>query len=171
ASTQFFDDTTLMALLCRHDVVLFIANMRSAGEKQHYVMVLVETFFQHLPPPYRVGLPYDIGCQTEHSCIKWGFLDCYIERIIFGISVFHAFGHQWDCGKLETELRAEWKDQVETQTKPLLRQSQNAGKGAIKELLQMREARDGLKKREREYDALIEDEATPMDEYTEVKAD
>ncbi|KAG6804944.1 hypothetical protein H0H92_001565, partial [Tricholoma furcatifolium] len=29
ASTQFFDDTALMALLCRHDIVLFIANMRS----------------------------------------------------------------------------------------------------------------------------------------------
>ncbi|KAG6903828.1 hypothetical protein DXG01_014638, partial [Tephrocybe rancida] len=56
ASTQFFDDTALMALLCRHNVVLFIVNMRSAGEKQHYVMVLVETLFQHLPPPYRVGL-------------------------------------------------------------------------------------------------------------------
>ncbi|KAG6822764.1 hypothetical protein H0H92_012662, partial [Tricholoma furcatifolium] len=27
ASTQFFDDTALMALLCRHDVVLFMMNM------------------------------------------------------------------------------------------------------------------------------------------------
>ncbi|KAG6904446.1 hypothetical protein DXG01_009881, partial [Tephrocybe rancida] len=257
ASTQFFDDTTLMALLCRHNIVLFIANMRSAGEKQHYVMVLVETLFQHLPPPYHVGLLYDIGCQTERSCVKWGFLDRYINRLTFGISVFHAFGHQWvcqiiyhprkrtsfglsdgegcerfwhsiskliaylhvcgyhqriytldrqvdhaqretlenlsawllrrsqhaltkqkaaesilrDCGKLETDLRAEWKDQVKTQTKPLPRQSQNAGKDAVKELLQMRETRDRLKKREREYDALIEDEATPMDEYIEAKAD
>ncbi|KAG6904567.1 hypothetical protein DXG01_009025 [Tephrocybe rancida] len=97
ASTQFFDDTALMALLCRHDVVLFIANMRSAGEKQHYVLVLMETLFQHLPLPYRVGLLYDIGCQTERSCVKWGFLDRYIERLTFGISVFHAFGHQWVC--------------------------------------------------------------------------
>ncbi|KAG6903114.1 hypothetical protein DXG01_000615, partial [Tephrocybe rancida] len=30
ASTQFFDDTALMALLCRHDIVLFLANMHSA---------------------------------------------------------------------------------------------------------------------------------------------
>ncbi|KAG6903946.1 hypothetical protein DXG01_013727, partial [Tephrocybe rancida] len=35
----------------------------------------------------------------------------------------------------------------------------------------MCEMRDRLKKREREYDALIEDEATPMDEYIEAKAD
>ncbi|KAG6901246.1 hypothetical protein DXG01_001263, partial [Tephrocybe rancida] len=49
ASTQFFDDTALMALLCRHNIVLFLANMRSAGEKQHYVISLIETLFQHLP--------------------------------------------------------------------------------------------------------------------------
>ncbi|KAG6805675.1 hypothetical protein H0H92_014417, partial [Tricholoma furcatifolium] len=97
ASTQFFDDTALMALLCRHDIVLFIANMRSMGEKQHYVVVLVETLFQHLPLTFTIGLLYDIGCQLERSCVKWGFLDRYMDRLTFGISVFHAFGHQWPC--------------------------------------------------------------------------
>ncbi|KAG6904048.1 hypothetical protein DXG01_012965, partial [Tephrocybe rancida] len=82
-----------------------------------------------------------------------------------------------ECGKSETELRAEWEAQIKTQTKPLpliddvAGQSRNAGKDAVKELLQLRETRDGLKKREREYDALVEDEATPMDEYMEAKAD
>ncbi|KAG6909532.1 hypothetical protein DXG01_016925 [Tephrocybe rancida] len=57
------------------------------------------------------------------------------------------------CGKLEINLQAEWKAQVETQTKPL------------------RETRDGLKKWQREYDALIEDENTPLDEYTEAKTE
>ncbi|KAF8078230.1 hypothetical protein FPV67DRAFT_1403470 [Lyophyllum atratum] len=97
ASTQFFDDTALMALVCRHDIVLFLVNMRSAGEKQHYVIVLLETLFQHLPTWFTIGLLYDIGCQLERSCVKWGFLDRYVKRIIFGISVFHAFGHQWPC--------------------------------------------------------------------------
>ncbi|KAG6809910.1 hypothetical protein H0H93_015406 [Arthromyces matolae] len=90
ASTQFFDDTALMALLCRHDIVLFIVNMSSAGEKQHYVITLVESLFQHLPLEFRIGLLYDIGCQAERSCVKWGFLDRYTDRILFGISVFHA---------------------------------------------------------------------------------
>ncbi|KAG6906109.1 hypothetical protein DXG01_015873 [Tephrocybe rancida] len=248
ASTQFFNDTALMALLCRHDVVLFITNMRSVGEKQHYVMVLLETLFQHLPLPYRIGLLYDIGCQTECSCIKWNFLDRYVEQISFGISIFHTFRHQWacqiiyhprkrmgfglsdregcerfwhsisrlraylrvcsvdhaqretlknlgawllrwsqhalakqkvaesilrECGKSETDLQAEWEAQVKTQTKPLplidngAGQSRNAGKEAVKELLQLH----GLRKWEHEYDALIEDEAMPVDEYTEAKAD
>ncbi|KAG6846917.1 hypothetical protein H0H93_011144, partial [Arthromyces matolae] len=97
ASTQFFDDTALMALVCRHDLVLFLVNMRSAGEKQHYVITLIETLFQHLPLDFKMGIEYDIGCQTERSAVKWGFLDRYIDRISFAISVFHAFGHQWAC--------------------------------------------------------------------------
>ena len=32
ASTQFFADTGLMALLCRHDRVLWLVNMTHAGE-------------------------------------------------------------------------------------------------------------------------------------------
>ncbi|KIJ08143.1 hypothetical protein PAXINDRAFT_18694 [Paxillus involutus ATCC 200175] len=41
ASTHFFADTELMALLCRHDHVLWLVNMTSAGEKQHYALVLI----------------------------------------------------------------------------------------------------------------------------------
>ncbi|KAG6904344.1 hypothetical protein DXG01_010823, partial [Tephrocybe rancida] len=50
-------------------------------------------------------------------------------------------------------------------------QSRNAGKDAVKELIQLRETRDGLKKRQREYDTLIEDENIPVDEYTEAKTE
>ncbi len=35
ASTTFFADTGLMALLCRHDRVLWLVNMTSAGEKSN----------------------------------------------------------------------------------------------------------------------------------------
>jgi hypothetical protein len=44
-----------------------------------------------------VGLLYDIACQLHRSSLKWGFLDKELHRIIFAISVFHAFGHQWPC--------------------------------------------------------------------------
>lgn len=97
ASTQFFASTALMALLCRHDRVLWVVDMRSAGEKQHYVLVLLEMLFQHLPLRFRIGLLYDIGCQVHRSCVKWDFLKPYLHRLTFGISVFHAFGHQWPC--------------------------------------------------------------------------
>ncbi|KAG1883231.1 hypothetical protein F4604DRAFT_1879008 [Suillus subluteus] len=98
ASTCFFADTGLMVLLCRHDRVLWLVNMTSAGEKQYYSLALVKRLFKHLPPNMLVGLLYDIGCQLEHSCRKWGLLDdSIISRISFGISVFHAYGHQWPC--------------------------------------------------------------------------
>ncbi|KAJ7496475.1 hypothetical protein FB451DRAFT_1162624 [Mycena latifolia] len=97
ASTQFYDDTTLMALLCRHDRILWLVNMHSAGEKQFYVLLLLETLFQHLPLVITIGLLYDVACQLERSAHKWGFLDRYLHRLIFAVAVFHVFGHEWGC--------------------------------------------------------------------------
>jgi hypothetical protein len=97
ASTQYFSDTRLMALLCRHDRVLWIVNMTHAGKRRHYALALINKLFQHIPPQITVGLLYDIGCQLHCSCLKWGFLQDYLHRLIFAISVFHAFGHQWPC--------------------------------------------------------------------------
>lgn len=86
-----------MALLCRHDRVLWLANMTSAGEKQHYSLALIQKLFENIPSDMTVGWLYDIGCQIHRSCVKWGFLEEYVDRITFGISVFHAYGHQWPC--------------------------------------------------------------------------
>ena len=97
ASTQYFDDTGLMALLCRHDRVLWLVNMKSAGEKQHYALALVAELFKNLPIYVTVGLLYDIACQLHRSCIKWDFLSDVRDRLSFAISVFHAYGHQWPC--------------------------------------------------------------------------
>ncbi|KAI6109226.1 hypothetical protein EV401DRAFT_2059657 [Pisolithus croceorrhizus] len=69
--------------------------MTSAGEKQHYALALVKALFGHLPSSFHIGLLYDIGCQLEQSCRKWGFLKSFLPHISFAISVFHAFGHQW----------------------------------------------------------------------------
>ena len=86
-----------MSLLCRHDRVLWVVNMTSAGEKQHYALALIQRLFDHLPPNMTVGILYDIGCQLHRSCEKWGFLKDHLHCITFGISVFHAYGHQWPC--------------------------------------------------------------------------
>ncbi|KAJ6532207.1 hypothetical protein DFH09DRAFT_1250182 [Mycena vulgaris] len=76
-----------MALLCRHDRVLWLVNVHSAGEKQ----------FNHLPPNINVGLLYDVACQLERSARKWNFLDRYMDRLAFAVAVFHAYGHEWSC--------------------------------------------------------------------------
>ncbi|KAF7372941.1 hypothetical protein MSAN_00501100 [Mycena sanguinolenta] len=84
ASTKFFEDTGIMGLLCRHDRVLFLVNMRSTGEKQYYMLALIEMLFQHLPANIRVGILYDIACLLHVSCLKYDFLRRYLDRILFG---------------------------------------------------------------------------------------
>ncbi|KAF7334360.1 hypothetical protein MSAN_02375400 [Mycena sanguinolenta] len=83
-STDFFDDTALMALLCRHDRVLFVANMHSAGG---------EAILRH-----RAGRDVFPASPARNSGgLNWGFLARYMDRIAFAVSVFHAFGHEWAC--------------------------------------------------------------------------
>ena len=94
ASTQFFADMGLMAHLCRYDRPLWTINMTSAGERQHYTVALLQQLFKHIPSHTTVGVLYDISCQLYHSCEKWGFLGGSLPRMTFGISVFHAYGHQ-----------------------------------------------------------------------------
>ncbi|KAJ7635871.1 hypothetical protein B0H17DRAFT_961379, partial [Mycena rosella] len=97
ASTEFFEDTAIMGLLCRHDRVLWLVNMHSAGEKKFNVVVLMEMLFQHLPLNITVGLLYDVACSFECPCRKWGFLGRFMDRLAFAVSVFHASGHEWAC--------------------------------------------------------------------------
>lgn len=98
ASTRFFDDTGLMALLCRHDRVLYVANMWTAGEKQFYALALIDTLHHHLPHTWKVGLLYDISCQLHRTLSKWDErLPGWLGRLEFAVSVFHAYGHQWCC--------------------------------------------------------------------------
>ncbi|KAJ3732470.1 hypothetical protein DFJ43DRAFT_1154503 [Lentinula guzmanii] len=97
ASTQFFDSTALMGLLCCHDRVLWLVNMTTPGERQHYALALLDMLFKHIPLFWTVGVLYDVACTLDRSCVKWGFLADYLDRISFAISVFHAYGHGWVC--------------------------------------------------------------------------
>ena len=62
-----FDDTGLMALVCRHDVPIFFANIDSPGEQQKYAVILIEVLFKHLPDTATVLVLYDIGCVLDRS--------------------------------------------------------------------------------------------------------
>lgn len=70
ASKNFYADTGLMALLCRHDRVLWLANITTPGERQHYALALIEKLFKNLPSSWSVGLLYDIACQLHRSMVK-----------------------------------------------------------------------------------------------------
>ncbi|KAI0707020.1 hypothetical protein C8Q76DRAFT_629548 [Earliella scabrosa] len=93
-----FDDTGLMALVCRHDIVLFLANVDSPGEQQKYGIALLEHFVSLLPPEATVAVFYDIGCVLDRSLHLYDILAPEIvERLVFATSVMHAYGHQWSC--------------------------------------------------------------------------
>jgi len=70
ASKVFFADTGLMALVCRHDRLLWVVNMTTPGERQHYAFALVQRLFSEIPADWTVGLLYDIACQIQRSMIK-----------------------------------------------------------------------------------------------------
>ncbi|KIK52624.1 hypothetical protein GYMLUDRAFT_179955 [Collybiopsis luxurians FD-317 M1] len=66
-----------MGLLCCHDRVLFLVNMTTLGEHQHYTFSLIEKLFKHLLSSYTVGILYNIVCTLDRSCTKWDFLKEY----------------------------------------------------------------------------------------------
>ncbi|KIJ34732.1 hypothetical protein M422DRAFT_181663, partial [Sphaerobolus stellatus SS14] len=97
ASAVVYSDTGLVALVCRHDRPLWVANMTTPGERQYYAFALLQRLFNNLPDDWKVGLLYDIACQIERSMIKHGLLADFYPRLAFAVSVFHAYGHQWPC--------------------------------------------------------------------------
>lgn len=74
ASKNYYADTGLMALLCRHDQVLWLVNLTTPGERQHYALALLDELSRHLPSTWTVGFLYDIACQLHRSM----FLVCFL---------------------------------------------------------------------------------------------
>jgi hypothetical protein len=70
AAMDSFNDTGVMALICRHDIPLFFANINSPGEQQKYSIALLQHLFSLLPPQATVTLLYDVGCVLVRSLSK-----------------------------------------------------------------------------------------------------
>ena len=70
ADSSVFSDTGLMALVCRHDRIIFMVNLHDAGEKQYTVLAMIKQVFLELPKVWNVGILYDIGCQLHKSITK-----------------------------------------------------------------------------------------------------
>lgn len=77
ANTDIFDDTGLMALVCRHDIPLFFTNIDTPGEQQKYAIALIEHIFSLLPPDATGTAFYDVGCVLERSLNK---VRCILHR-------------------------------------------------------------------------------------------
>ena len=62
-----FDDGGQMALVCRHDIPLFLANIDTPGEQQKYSVALFEHLFSLMPSHATLVGLYDVGCVLDHS--------------------------------------------------------------------------------------------------------
>ncbi|KAF9522764.1 hypothetical protein CPB83DRAFT_742460, partial [Crepidotus variabilis] len=93
-----YDAQGWMALTCRHDVPLMLANIDTPGEQQKYSIALIMWLFSQLPSTATVTLLYDIACVLERSIELYDILSVDIaSRIQFATSAMHAYGHQWAC--------------------------------------------------------------------------
>ncbi|KAG6914344.1 hypothetical protein DXG01_000923 [Tephrocybe rancida] len=94
-----FDDGRLMALVCRHDIPLFLANIDTPGEQQKYTVALAEHLFSLLPPEATVIILYDVGCILDRSLDSYEFLPRDITRL---------------CSLLATEAPVRLKKELDT---------------------------------------------------------
>ncbi|KAG2115497.1 hypothetical protein DEU56DRAFT_919407 [Suillus clintonianus] len=93
-----FDDTGIMALICRHDIPLFFANIDSPGEQQKYSVALLEHLFSLIPPYATVVALYDVGCVLARSLSKYDILPgSIVSRLRLATTAMHAYGHEWAC--------------------------------------------------------------------------
>ncbi|EMD34765.1 hypothetical protein CERSUDRAFT_54749 [Gelatoporia subvermispora B] len=93
-----FDDTGVMALICSHDIPLFLVNIDTPGEQQKYILTLLIWLFKFLPPNATVCGLYDIGCVIERSIARYDLLPPEIaSRLLWAVSAMHAYGHEWVC--------------------------------------------------------------------------
>jgi hypothetical protein len=65
-----FDDRGAVAVVCRHDIPIFMANVDTAGEQHKYAISLLLKLFAHLPSTATVCAFYDIACAVDRSIHK-----------------------------------------------------------------------------------------------------
>ncbi|EJU01558.1 hypothetical protein DACRYDRAFT_43002, partial [Dacryopinax primogenitus] len=58
---------SIIAIVCCHDVPLYLTNLVDTGEKHFYTVALVQKVMDQLPAAATVGILYDIACQLHRS--------------------------------------------------------------------------------------------------------
>ncbi|EMD37963.1 hypothetical protein CERSUDRAFT_48433 [Gelatoporia subvermispora B] len=85
--TDHFDDTGVMAIICTHDIPLFMANIDTPGEQMKYAVGLIEHVATLLPENATIGLLYDIACKCERSIGLWSCQIVYNPRLCPGFGL------------------------------------------------------------------------------------
>ncbi|KAF8577101.1 hypothetical protein K439DRAFT_1365445, partial [Ramaria rubella] len=97
SSKGLFASKGLMAMVCRHDVPLFLCDITTPGEQQFYAIALIKQLTQLLPPIATIGILYDIACMLDRAIAKHNLIPDIASRLLCGTAVFHAYVHQFCC--------------------------------------------------------------------------
>ncbi|KAF8325059.1 uncharacterized protein EI90DRAFT_3238814 [Cantharellus anzutake] len=86
-----------MATVCHHDIPLFLCDMHTPGERQHFSVAMLIALSCQLPSNATIGLMYDVGCVLDRSVAKYNLIPEIAPRLSIAVSVFHAYAHQFCC--------------------------------------------------------------------------
>ncbi|KAK1223061.1 hypothetical protein PQX77_014060 [Marasmius sp. AFHP31] len=97
-SNEAFDENGVMALVCRHDIPLFMVSISTPGEQQKDAVALLVALFEMIPESATVAALYDIACVLDRSIQLYDLLpEAVAARLQLATAVMHAYGHQWAC--------------------------------------------------------------------------
>ncbi|KAI7952099.1 hypothetical protein MJO28_007783 [Puccinia striiformis f. sp. tritici] len=91
------DDTGIMGSCCRHDSVVFLANIHGTGENRALPLAILKRFLASVGEDRPVGVLYDLGCSLDKYIDLRSIWPESRDRVQFGTSVFHAYVHEWPC--------------------------------------------------------------------------
>ncbi|KAA1106265.1 hypothetical protein PGT21_032211 [Puccinia graminis f. sp. tritici] len=91
------DDTGVMGSCCRHDSVVFLANIHGTGENRALPLAILKRILAIVGPERPVGVLYDLGCSLDKFVNLRNIFAEDRHRIKFGTSVFHSYAHEWSC--------------------------------------------------------------------------
>ncbi|KIJ52429.1 hypothetical protein M422DRAFT_122538, partial [Sphaerobolus stellatus SS14] len=81
----------LMAMVCRHNVPLFICDITTPGEQQFYLIALLQKLSSLLPAKATIGLLYDIACLLDRSILKYNLIPEISGWLALATAAFHAY--------------------------------------------------------------------------------
>ncbi|KAJ3918492.1 hypothetical protein F5877DRAFT_67325 [Lentinula edodes] len=104
-----FDENGIFLLICRHGLVLSLADMVKSGEKAKYSLASMHHFLeaerQHrisngedVPPKGKLCFAYDIGCTNSKTvhCSPLASLANYMGYLP-AVGTMHGYAHEWAC--------------------------------------------------------------------------
>ncbi|KIJ55038.1 hypothetical protein M422DRAFT_153453, partial [Sphaerobolus stellatus SS14] len=87
----------LMAMVCRHDVPLFLCDITTPGEQRFYAIALLCKLAELLPGNASIELLYDIACLLDRSIAKHNLIPEIAPHLSLATAAFHAYAHQFCC--------------------------------------------------------------------------